>query len=191
MKDASQTRSVDELTQALQAGAKAKYVLFWGHTGKPGHDVGPWVFSQWFHAPFEHEGCSYPTAEHWMMAGKARLFDDDKALAAILAASSPAEAKHLGRTVRRFDEATWVAKRFELVVEGNVLKFSSSETLRKYLLGTKNRVLVEASPADRIWGVGFAADHANATRPDQWRGLNLLGFALMQARARLLDAGAQ
>lgn len=187
MKDASETRSVAELVQAVNAGVRPKFLMFWGHTPKHGQDVGPWVFSQWFHAPFEHDGSRYPTAEHWMMASKARLFGDDEALEAILTAGSPAQAKQLGRTVRGFDENTWVAERFSIVVEGNVHKFSSTPPLREYLLGTKRRVLVEASPADRIWGTGLAVDHEHAERPDKWRGLNLLGFALMKARARLLE----
>ena len=97
----------------------------------------------------------------------------------------PAQAKALGREVSGFDEAAWEEHRWDIVVDGSVAKFQSDPTLTDYLLATKNRVLVEASPRDRIWGIGLAADSEFAERPAQWRGLNLLGFALMEARARL------
>jgi predicted NAD-dependent protein-ADP-ribosyltransferase YbiA (DUF1768 family) len=51
-------------------------------------------------------------------------------------------------------------------------------------------VLVEASPRDRVWGIGISAGHEHATDPARWRGLNLLGFALMEARAGLRTANA-
>ncbi len=87
--------------------------------------------------------------------------------------------------MRGFDSAEWERRRFEYVVEGNVHKFGQDPALRDYLLGTGSRVLVEASPVDRIWGIGLAADDERAPDPARWRGLNLLGFALMEARRRL------
>lgn len=120
-----------------------------------------------------------------MMAGKARLFGDEESVPGILAARTPAEAKKRGRLVRGFDDAAWTAARFELVVDGNVAKFGQDPALRDYLLGTRDRVLVEASPVDRVWGIGLAADDERAADPARWRGLNLLGFALMEARERL------
>ncbi|CUM38137.1 Uncharacterized domain COG3236 / GTP cyclohydrolase II [Streptomyces venezuelae] len=131
------------------------------------------------------DGVRYATAEHWMMAAKARLFGDADAERAALAARTPAEAKKAGRLVRNFDETVWRRERLGIVVEGSVHKFSSDESLRAYLLGTGTRVLVEASPMDRIWGIGLAADDPGAHDPARWRGLNLLGFALMEARDRL------
>ena len=86
---------------------------------------------------------------------------------------------------RNFDEGAWADARFQLVVAGTLAKFSQNAELGKYLLGTRDRVLVEASPSDRIWGIGLAADSAQAMDPEQWPGLNLLGFALMEARQRL------
>lgn len=71
------------------------------------------------------------------------------------------------------------------MVAGNLAKFGQHTDLREYLLGTGDRVLVEASPLDRVWGIGLAADDERAVSPDQWRGLNLLGFALMQVRETL------
>ena len=162
-----------------------KWLHFWGHRPHPDGRLSASCLSQWWPSPFEVEGVRYATAEHWMMAEKARLFGDAEAERAALTATSPAAAKKAGRLVRDFDETTWQEKRFEIVVAGSVHKFASDEGLRGFLLGTGNRVLVEASPVDRVWGIGLAADDPRALDPDRWRGLNLLGFALMEARERL------
>ena len=169
----------------VEAGEAVKWLMFWGHRAKGEGLVGKWVLSQWWPCVFEVEGVSYASAEHWMMAEKARLFGDASALGQILAARTAAEAKNLGRGVRGFDDAAWDAARFEVVVAGNVAKFGQDPGLRAYLLGTGNRVLVEASPWDRVWGIGMTAGDEGATDPRLWRGLNLLGFALMEARERL------
>ena len=121
-----------------------------------------------------------------MMAGKARLFGDMAIHAEILKAPHPKQAKELGRKVKGFDEETWVARRFDLVVAGNEAKFAQHPELKAFLLGTGQRVLVEASPVDRIWGIGMKGDDENAEKPQKWRGLNLLGFALMEVRERLV-----
>jgi ribA/ribD-fused uncharacterized protein len=127
------------------------------------------------------------TAEHWMMAEKARLFGDIEAEKAAIEAGHPAQAKRAGRLVRGFDEAVWAAHRFGIVVRGNLAKFGQHAELRAYLLGTDTRILVEASPRDRIWGIGMGASNQHATDPTRWRGANLLGFALMEARALLRE----
>lgn len=176
---------VESLREAVRRGLRPDYLFFWGHTAQDPRALGKECLSQWYPAAFTIDGVSYATAEHFMMAAKARLFGDAKAEASILRASSPGEAKKLGRQVAGFDEAAWKERRFDLVVQGNVAKFSQNEELRRFLLGTRERVLVEASPTDTIWGIGLAANDARAADPETWRGLNLLGFALMVARARL------
>jgi ribA/ribD-fused uncharacterized protein len=182
-------RSVDELTAAIRAGERPKWLHFWGHTPK-GDRVGQWCLSQWFPATFRDEsGVELRSAEHYMMWRKATLFEDPDIAEQVLGARTPAEAKELGRRVRGFDDEIWVAHRWEIVVTGSVLKFGQDPALRDYLLSTRNRVLVEASPRDAIWGIGLAADSEHAEAPDQWRGLNLLGFALMQARDVLAGSG--
>ena len=120
-----------------------------------------------------------------MMAEKARLFRDEEALARILIAPTPADAKAVGREVRGYNDAAWEAARFPAVVRGNVAKFGQSEELRAFLLGTGERILVEASPRDRVWGIGMGASNPDARDPSRWRGRNLLGFALMAAREQL------
>ncbi|MBT2383457.1 NADAR family protein [Streptomyces sp. ISL-11] len=184
-KGADGPRSVEELTAAVARGERFTYVYFWGHRPRPDGSVGASCFSQWWPSPFTVDGTGYATAEHWMMAGKARLFGDEEAEARVLAATHPKQAKDAGRTVRGFDEERWRRHRFGLVVEGSVHKFAQDAGLTAYLLGTGERVLVEASPLDRIWGIGLAADDERAQDPARWRGENLLGFALMEARQRL------
>jgi ribA/ribD-fused uncharacterized protein len=97
-------------------------------------------------------------------------------------------AKALGREVRGFDEQRWAERRFGIVVDANMAKFGQHPELREFLLGTGDRVIVEASPRDRVWGIGLAAGDDRAQSPDQWLGLNLLGFALMETRDRLRGA---
>ncbi|MEU3932046.1 NADAR family protein [Streptomyces sp. NPDC029044] len=182
--------SREALIRAVRAGARVGYLHFWGHRPRPDGRIGASCLSQWWPSPFTVDGEAYATAEHWMMAGKARLFEDPAAEHAALAAGHPAEAKKAGRLVRGFDETTWARERFRIVVEGSVHKFGAHPELMAYLLGTGDRVLVEASPVDRVWGIGLAADDAAAMDPERWRGPNLLGFALMEARERLRTARA-
>ncbi len=122
-----------------------------------------------------------------MMAGKALLFKDEEAAERIRSASSPKQVKEFGRQVRGFDEAQWNEARRGIVVEGNFEKFRQNPALREFLLKTAGEVIVEASPVDRIWGIGLAADDERASNPLQWRGENLLGFALMEVRDRLRE----
>ncbi|MEV8589886.1 NADAR family protein [Streptomyces sp. NPDC051180] len=178
-------KKIDELTQQVNRGDRTKWLLFWGHRPHPDGRLSASCLSQWWPAPFTVDGVAYATAEHWMMAAKARLFGDAEAERAALAAGTPAQAKAAGRLVRGFDDTVWERERFGVVVEGSVHKFASDPALTGFLLGTGNRVLVEASPVDRIWGIGLAADDPRAQDPARWRGLNLLGFALMEARDRL------
>ncbi|MEQ3554444.1 NADAR family protein [Pseudonocardia nematodicida] len=178
------------LVAALDAGARPGFTTFWSSTPAPGQDTGPWVLAQWYRSPFEVDGVRYATAEQWMMASKARLFGDDDALARVLTSGSPAEAKRAGREVRGFDSARWAACRFDVVVAGNRAKFGSDPVLGDYLRSTGDTVLVEASPADPVWGVGMAADEPGVTDPRRWRGENLLGFALMRVRDDLRSGGA-
>ncbi|MGW0084512.1 NADAR family protein [Streptomyces sp. NPDC003393] len=180
--------SWEALIREVRAGARIKYLHFWGHRPRPDGRVGASCLSQWWPSPFTVDGVTYATAEHWMMAGKARLFRDAEAVRRALAAGHPAQAKKAGRLVRGFDEDLWARERFRIVVEGSVHKFAAHPELREFLLGTGERVLVEASPVDRVWGIGLAADDEAAADPERWRGANLLGFALMEARDRLRAA---
>jgi ribA/ribD-fused uncharacterized protein len=180
-------RSPRDLPTYFAQGHRPEYLLFWGHQA-PKTGVNRSCFSQWFEAGFEVDGIAYRTAEHFMMAGKARLFDDLATCERILAARTPGEAKKLGREIRGFDETAWVAARLDIVTQGNIAKFAQNPALGAFLLGTGRQVLVEASPVDPVWGIGLAATDPAAQDPRAWRGLNLLGFALMAARDALRQA---
>jgi ribA/ribD-fused uncharacterized protein len=175
-------RCTEDLLSHLDTHAKVDYLFFWGHTPKATGRVDKACLSQWFPRAFEVDGVTYPTAEHFMMAEKARLFADEETRQAIVGAKTAAEAKNLGRQVRNYDDQAWSNARFEAVVRGNVAKFGAHEDLRAFLLSTDRKVLVEASPTDRIWGIGMAETHADARLPARWLGKNLLGFALMNVR---------
>ncbi len=172
----------------IRAKKRLKYLYFWGHRPSASGQLSASCLSQWWSSPFTVDGVTYATAEHWMMAGKAQLFGDQEAASRIVAASHPDRAKKLGRQVRGFDEQRWREHRSQLVVAGNLAKFSQHPDLKEFLVNTGSRVLVEASPVDRVWGVGLATDDDRIANPHQWRGLNLLGFALMEVRDALKDS---
>ncbi|WP_422769003.1 NADAR family protein [Plantactinospora sp. WMMC1484] len=178
-------RTIADVVGLVAAGEKVKFLYFWGHQPQPGGSVGAGCLSQWWPAVFTVDERQFATAEHYMMWSKAMLFDDIDIAGQILAASHPHRAKTLGRQVRSFDPTVWETHRYAIVVAGNTAKFGQHPDLRSYLLGTGNRVLVEASPVDRIWGIGLAADDPRAGDPARWQGHNLLGFALMEARDQL------
>lgn len=176
----------DWLIQEYHQGNSNKFLHFWGHKPSLDGSITQSCFSQWWEGHlFIEDEVEFPTAEHYMMACKAALFNDMEVYARILEAKSPGEAKALGRKVRDFDQAKWNAHRCEIVVQGNLLKFSQHEDLKHFLLNTGKRILVEASPVDAIWGIGLERNHSDANNPENWKGTNLLGFCLMEVRDRL------
>jgi ribA/ribD-fused uncharacterized protein len=172
------------LCDAVRAGRRFSYRSFWGHQAPRGRLTDA-CFSQWWPSPFAVDGHTFPTAEHFMMFAKARLFGDDPTAERVLTAASPRLAKDLGREVKGFSEERWAALRFDVVTVGNLAKFEQTPALGAHLLGTGEAVLVEASPDDLIWGIGLHRGEEGAGDPLRWRGLNLLGFAVTRAR-RLL-----
>jgi ribA/ribD-fused uncharacterized protein len=182
---AIEIRSREDLCAAIHAGASFKYLMFWGHTPASVDAVDRSCLSQWFPAAFTVDGQTFPTAEHFMMVRKAELFGAHDIAAQVLASSEPGAAKALGRRIGGFDEARWAERREAIVTEASIQKFKQNPSLRSFLLGTSDRVLVEASPTDAIWGIGVDARSEVATSPQSWPGLNLLGFALMEARRKL------
>jgi ribA/ribD-fused uncharacterized protein len=119
------------------------------------------------------------------MAEKARLFGDEAIRAKILASASPRDHKALGRKVSGFVAETWDRSCLDIVVRGNMAKFSQNPAMKAALLATGDKLLVEASPLDTIWGVGLRADDPRVHDRATWRGKNLLGEALMRVRAEL------
>jgi ribA/ribD-fused uncharacterized protein len=143
-------------------------------------------FSQWHPSPFLLGGIKFTHAEQFMMYAKAVLFGDRDVAERILIATTPEEQKALGRKVNGFDPAVWVLFREGVVFDGSYAKYSQNRELRESLLATRGTVLAEASPYDRVWGIGLAADDPRARDQTQWRGSNLLGKVLMRVREVLL-----
>lgn len=179
--------SVAQIVEQYRRKKRLKYIFFWGHTEAPGM-VTKACLSQWYDCTFTVEGITYRTAEQYMMAQKALLFGDKEIYAEIMKAGHPKQCKTLGQRVAHFQDSVWDGHKYEIVVAGNLAKFSQNEGLRAFLLSSKNRVLVEASPYDQVWGVGMAADEEKIENPTCWKGENLLGFALMEVRDQLMQA---
>ncbi|MBO9611475.1 MAG: NADAR family protein [Dyadobacter sp.] len=178
---------LDWLIIKYEEQRKMKFLHFWGHQPARGGQITQSCLSQWWQSAFVIGDVTYRTSEHWMMAEKARLFENEPLRERIIACASPGEAKALGRMVENFDEQTWITKRREIVLEGSIQKFSQNPELGSYLLNTSDRILVEASPVDPVWGIGLPADDPRAHDPTRWEGLNLLGFTLMETRDLLTN----
>ena len=175
------TYTRDILLQMKADWKFSDFVFFWGHTDR-GNGLTKACLSQWFPCPFVVDGQYYNCAEQYMMAEKACIFGDEEVRQQILAEYSQMAMKKLGRQVRNYDDAIWKDKRFEVVVRGNCAKFSQNEKLLRFLLSTGDKILVEASPKDVVWGIGLDELSPDAIHPHQWMGENLLGFALMKVR---------
>ncbi|MEE6129432.1 NADAR family protein [Chryseobacterium arthrosphaerae] len=175
--------TLQNITDRFQKKEKLKFLFFWGHTVKD--EITKACFSQWYPSKFEEDGVLYKTAEHYMMVEKARLFNDCEIAEEILQAKTPNQAKSLGRKVKNFDAQLWDEHKYEMVKKGNLLKFSQNQKIRKFLLSTGKKILVEASPYDKIWGIGMLETDRRAENPLLWNGENLLGFALMEVRDEL------
>lgn len=181
--------SNDWLFAQIDQGQSFDYRYFWGHRPSEDGSITQTCLSQWFAVGFEHEGTYFPTAEHWMMWHKALTAGDEQAARAVFLDKDPRKAKSIGRKVKNYDDARWAAVKYDIVVRGNVMKFGQNPRLKNYLLSTGNLVLVEASPYDAQWGIGMTAEEASRHNdPREWRGTNLLGWALMEARDKLLLA---
>lgn len=139
-------------------------------------------FSQWYRAKFTVDGETFNCAEQFMMYCKALLFGDVECSRRIMLARHPRDQKSIGRQVRDFDESVWCDSREAIVYEGNHAKFTQNPDLLGILRATRGTTLVEASPYDRVWGIGLDASDPRARDPKQWRGLNLLGKILTQLR---------
>lgn len=159
-----------------------RFTFFWG----PEHPFSRWCADP----PFERGGLRFPTAENWMMLQKARLFGAPSDLCAAIVTATPCDAKRLGREVPGFSQAIWSVAAGPIVAEGNYAKFTQSPSLLRKLTETAGTTLVEASPSDRIWGIGLAADEPRALRRTTWRGTNWLGEVLTDVRDTLLRASA-
>ena len=180
--------NVKDLRAAYGEGQSIEFVFFWRPTPSADGKISESCLSQWWGCRFEVDGVEYCCAEQFMMAEKARLFDDGEMLTKIMESVNPKEMKAYGRKVRGFEKDVWEDACYGIVKRGNVAKFSQNPELWEYLKGTQKRILVEASPMDRIWGIGMGKTNPDAQNPLKWKGSNLLGFALTEVREQLLKA---
>lgn len=148
-----------------------KYHFFYG---------GP--FSQWAACTFTLDGDDYNCAEQYMMAQKAIKFEDYEALNTIMSTDNPAKQKATGRKVRGFDQQLWEKDAKLVVYRANFAKFMQSTDLMLDLLTTRGHLLVEASPTDRIWGIGLSENNPDIHDPAKWQGTNWLGEIITQVR---------
>lgn len=144
------------------------------------------VFSQWHYSPFVIDGVEYNCAEQYMMAQKARLFQDASMLKAIMGTDDPSKQKAFGKKVKKFKKPVWEAVARDVVMRGSLAKFTSSSDLLERLLETDGTTLVEASPTDVIWGIGLGEYDPDAKDREKWQGSNWLGQVLTDLRAHLL-----
>ena len=160
------------------------HVLFYGHGP---NKCGTNIFSQFYGCNFmdTDTGIKYNCTEQWMMSQKALYFGDFDMNMKIMGESDPKMIKSYGRKVRGYDDERWSNIRFDMVVKGNFLKFSQNVSFSQRLLETDNKVIVEASPYDNVWGIGLNIAQAMKIDPAQWPGQNLLGQALMHVRGLL------
>lgn len=170
----------------------SKYILFWGHTPSKRNKLGKECLSQWypsqFTAPIEGlgEDIIFPTAEHYMMVRKAMLFNDVDTAKRILKTESPKDAKRLGRQVKNFEEDLWVKHRKSIVLDGNTYKFTQNDSLRNFMLSIpKGTKFAEASPFDKVWGIGLRESDPRSRDMSKWEGLNILGEVLTEVRENL------
>ena len=145
--------TVEDLIKEKKTWTKEDFVSFWGY--RKGKKIGKTCFSQWFEIEFGVEEHKYNCAEQYMMAQKAWLFKDIEIFGKILDARDPKEIKALGREVKNFDSKIWNKHKFEIVFKRNLGKYGCNPELKEFLLSTGNKILVEASPYDKIWGIGM------------------------------------
>jgi ribA/ribD-fused uncharacterized protein len=151
-----------------------KYVFFWSG-----------IYSQWYKADMTIDGVQYNSCEQYMMYRKALLFGDTEIAEQIMNESNPREQKRFGRMIRNFEKTIWDRRCLGIVYEGNLAKFTQNPDLKEQMLATENRIFVEASPLDNIWGIGLAEDAEGIDDPSYWFGLNLLGQALTLVKQEL------
>jgi ribA/ribD-fused uncharacterized protein len=181
-KEHEQKYSVEKLIEQFSIRNKCDYVFFW-KTDE--HNISTGCFSQWQESNFIADGYDYNCAEQYMMGQKALLFNDEEKFEKILSAIHPREIKSLGREVRNFETKIWDEEKYTIVLNGNYYKFTQNRTMMEILVSTENKILVEASPLDKIWGIGLSENNKDIYNPNYWKGKNLLGFALMEVREEM------
>lgn len=176
------------LEEKFDRGEEIEFLFFYGHRTSRDY-VTRACLSQWYPCKFSVGGIEYNCAEQWMMAEKARCAHDEESLGKILASDDPKTIKALGRKVKNLPTAEWNHIANSVVVLGNIHKFGQNPELLRYLFWTGDRVLVEASPTDKRWGIGMSSRTEGVENPHNWHGHNRLGFSIMAARDFLKEHG--
>lgn len=171
-------RKLKDLTKQEIKDLNRDFEFFYGGT-----------FSQWKRCRFCENGIMFTSAEQYMMYHKAVLFDDLEIAKEILRTNHPSDIKKLGRLVKGFNQRIWDENKYRIVLNGNLLKFTQNPGLKVELLETGNRILVEASPYDDVWGIKLSEMDPRRYDPLNWRGKNLLGFALTEVKEVLREMG--
>lgn len=143
------------------------YRFFWGG-----------IYSNWYSSTFTLDGVVYNCTEQYMMHQKALLFNDHETAEEIMQTSNPRIQKKLGRVVKGYDQNIWNEHKYEIVKNGCRAKFTQNLLLKKKITDDRGKILVEASPEDAIWGIGYDEDNALANKAT-W-GQNLLGKLLTE-----------
>lgn len=143
-------------------------------------------FSNFYPCKFVYLGNVFSNSEQAFMSRKAAYFEDWPSFEKIIKeGKNPREAKKLGRQVKNFNADYWTERCLEEMIDVNMAKYSQNPGLKKVLLSTGNKTIVEASPVDTIWGIGLHWEDDKVLDEKQWRGQNLLGKALMTVREKL------
>ncbi len=178
------TNAMQNIINKFNNKKQLDFVFFW-KPQKMNTPLTSACLCQWHSCSFHVDNVTYSNCEQFMMAQKALLFEDIEVYNKVLKTSKPKDCKELGRQVKNFNSSTWDKEKYSIVVRGNMAKFSQNEDLKTFLLSTEDKILVESSPYDRVWGVGLKEDNKDIKNPYNWRGQNLLGFALMEVRDNL------
>lgn len=140
-------------------------------------------FSNWYPAKFIYKGIKFENSEQAFMWEKAMHFKDVVISEMILKTPNPADVKKLGRQVIGYDDVEWSKVRYKYMFDVCLQKFSQNQSLKLELLNKSN--FVEASPYDRIWGIGMMEGDFGIENPNNWKGLNLLGKVLDEVRSSI------
>ena len=178
---------MEKLRKEYNAGEKLKFLFFWGHQPSKDGSISKSCFSQWWKSDFLENMDLYCCTEQYMMAGKAKLFNDEEVFEEIMKCKDPKKIKSLGRKVKNFAEEKWNKAKIDIVFKGNYLKFTQNKDLKEFLLSTGNRIIVEASPYDAVWGIKMSENDEFVNNPLKWKGENLLGFILMEVRDKIRE----